>query len=81
MKYVIHRLVTPKSLVRTEMVGLNKFSTSRIVLEVLNINDIESTHNSFNEATEEITKHSKGLKGMNLTIIPIIQVDLDGDIR
>ena len=80
MKYVIHRLVTPQSIQRTEMISMSKMVTNRIVMEILNLQGINSVHDTMEEALEEIKKHSKGLKSMNLTIIPIIWVDENGNI-
>ena len=78
MKYVIHRLVTPQSIQRTEMISMSKMVTNRIVMEILNLQGINSVHDTMEEALEEIKKHSQGLKNMNLTIIPIIWIDENG---
>lgn len=78
MKYVIHRLVTPQSIQRTEMISMSKMVTNRIVMEILNLQGINSVHNTMQEALDEIEKHSQGLKNMNLTIIPIIWIDENG---
>lgn len=80
MKYVIHRLVTPQSIQRTEMISMSKMVTNRIVMEILNLQGINSVHNTMQEALDEIEKHSQGLKNMNLTIIPIIWIDENGKI-
>lgn len=80
MKYVIHRLVTPQSIQRTEMISMSKMVTNRIVMEILNLQGINSVHDTMEEAVAEIEKHSMGLKNMNLTIIPIIWVDDSGKV-
>jgi len=78
MKYVIHRLVTPQSLERSEMISMSKLVTKRIVMEILNLQGINSIHNTMEEAVAEIEKHGAGLKGSTLTVIPIIWVDENG---
>jgi len=80
MKYVIHRLVTPQSLERAEMISMSKLVTKRIVMEILNLQGINSIHNTMDEATAEIEKHAAGLKGSALTVIPVIWVDENGKI-
>jgi len=80
MKYVIHRLVTPQSIQRTEMISMSKMVTNRIVMEILNLQGVNSVHNTMQDALDEIEKHSQVLKNMNLTIIPVIWVDENGKI-
>lgn len=80
MKYVIHRLVTPQSLQRQEMISMSKMVTNRIVMEILNLQGINSVHNTMDEAVAEIDKHGQGLKGSTLTVIPVIWVDENGKI-
>lgn len=80
MKYVIHRLVTPQSIQRTEMISMSKMVTNRIVMEILNLQGINSVHNTMDEAVAEIDKHSIVLRNMNLTIIPVIWVDENGKV-
>jgi hypothetical protein len=81
MKYVIHRLVTPQSIQRTEVISMSKIVTKVIAMEILNLHGINSIHNTMDEAVEEIGKHSSVLKGMNLTIIPVIWVDENGKVN
>jgi hypothetical protein len=78
MKYVIHRLVTPQSIQRTEVISMSKMVTNRIVMEILNLQGVNSVHESMEDAIAEIDKHSIVLRSMNLTIIPVIWIDENG---
>lgn len=79
MKYVIHRLVSPQSIQRTEVISMSKMVTSRIAMEILNLQGINSVHDTMEDAIFEIEKHSMGLKNMSLTIIPVIWIDENGN--
>ena len=81
MHYEIHQLVSPTQLQRKEMYGNSVVTSPRLVLEPLQLVGIVRNHLTIESAIEEITKNKAFLKDMNLTIVPVISVDQNGEIR
>lgn len=80
MKYIIYKLVNPSLLVRIDQSSYRDYNVERTVLEKLDIHGVEEQHSSMESAIEEIQKHSKELKGMNLTVLPVFAICWDGEI-
>jgi hypothetical protein len=53
---------------------------NRSVLEELNIPEVESNHDNFESAIAEIYLKKDKLKNLQLTVIPIITINWDGEI-
>lgn len=83
MKYKIYELVQPDILQENVIEGYGMRSISRIVLEKISGIDYEfnEDHESMENAIAEIEKFKNQLKGMRLTIIPIIEIDYKGEIK
>ena len=83
MKYQIFELVEPSILKKYEPDGYHMKSTQGIVLQDVDIDryGFEEKHESIESAMSEIEKYSDDLKGKTLTIIPIINIDYDGEVK
>ena len=83
MKYQIFELVGPLILHKYEPDGYHMKSTQGIVLQDVDIDryGFEEKHESIESAMNEIEKYSEDLKSKILTIIPIINIDYDGEMR
>ena len=83
MKYQIFELVGPSILKKYEPDGYHMKSTQGIVLQDVDIDryGFEERHESIESAMNEIEEYSDDLKSKTLTIIPIIKIDYDGEVR
>ena len=83
MKYQIFELVGPQILHKYEPDGYHMKSTQGIVLQNVDINrfGFEEKHDSIDSAMNEIEKYSEDLKGKTLTIIPMIYINYDGEVK
>lgn len=82
MKYVIYKMINPSHLKEVEQEGYGYTKTIyRSVLEKLDIPHVEETHTSIESAMAEITAKKNELKHLTLTIIPVIEITWDGEIR
>jgi hypothetical protein len=80
MKYKIMEIVKPEIL--NNLLIKDRFETNDkyIVLKNINCYPMKIIHNSVEEAYTEITKCKDILKDMNLTIIPYIRIDYEGEV-
>ena len=83
MKYQIFELVGPSILKKYEPDGYHMKSTQGIVLQDVDIDryGFEERHESIESAMNEIGRYSEDLKSKTLTIIPIITIDYDGEVK
>lgn len=83
MKYQIFELVGPSILHKYEPNGYHMKSTQGIVLQDVDIDrfGFEECHESIESAMNEIEEYSNDLKSKTLTIIPIINIDYNGEIK
>ena len=83
MKFQIFELVEPPILKKHEPDGYHMKSIQGIILQDVDINryGFEEIHDSVDSAINEIEKYSDDLKSKTLTIIPIITIDYDGEVR
>ncbi len=81
MKYVIYQLIDPDSLREWKERGYNSTVIYRSVLEKLNDPRVEEEHPTMEAALAEITNKKDELKQLTLTILPIITVGYDGEIK
>lgn len=83
MKYQIFELVGPEILHKYEPNGYHMKSTQGIVLQDVDIDrfGFEEKHDSYDSAMNEIEKYSNDLKSKTLTIIPIITIDYNGEVK
>lgn len=83
MGYKIYELVTPEHLQSVEQDGYYLKTISRYVLEELDINIFGSVDNNYDtviDAVKAIEKNKEKLKGKELTVVPVINVDYEGHI-
>lgn len=82
MKYVIYEMITPEHLQKTvyENYGYRR-TVYRNVLEELEVHGVQNTHESLELAIAEITANKNKLKNLQLTILPLFNIDSDGKIR
>ena len=83
MKYQIFELISPPSLKKYEPDGYHMKSTQGSILQEIDIDryGFEENHDSIDSAMNEIEKYSDNLKSKTLTIIPIININYDGEVR
>ena len=83
MNYQIFELVEPSILHKYEPDGYHMKSIQGIILQNVDINryGFEEIHDSIDLAINEIEKYSDDLKSKTLTIIPIINIDYDGEVK
>lgn len=83
MKYQIFELVEPQILRKYEPDGYHMKCIQGVVLQEVDIDrfGFEETHESIDSAMNEIEKYSDDLKSKTLTIIPIINIDYNGEVR
>jgi len=81
MIYEIVEIVEPTQLQKREMIGYSTKVSTRSVLQSIDLYGFNPYHSSMDEAHNEIINNRNILKSKNLTIIPIISIDLNGDIR
>jgi len=81
MKYIIYEMVSPEHLQKTIQEGYGSVKTLyRNVLERIDVSGVESEHETLEMAMAEIVSKKDKLKQMELTILPFISVDWDGEI-
>ena len=83
MKFQIFELIEPSILKKHEPDGYHMKSIQGIILQDVDINryGFEEIHDSIDSAMNEIEKYSDDLKTKTLTIIPIINIDYDGEVN
>ena len=83
MKFQIFELVKPSILKKYEPDGYHMKSIQGIILQDVDIDryGFEEIHDSIDLAINEIEKYSDDLKSKTLTIIPIINIDYDGEVK
>lgn len=83
MKYKIFKLSTPDILIKTYRDGYDLETIENITLQELDFSGyiMNDEHNSIESAMEEIRKHKNELENTDLTILPIIEIDYNGEIR
>ena len=83
MKFQIFELVEPPILKKHEPDGYHMKSIQGIILQDVDIDryGFEEIHDSIDLAINEIEKYSDDLKSKTLTIIPIINIDYDGEVK
>lgn len=81
MKYEILEIVEPSQLAKREARGYQTFNIKRSVLQSVAIYGIVSFHKTMEDAELEIIEHAGMLKDKSLTIIPVISIDINGNIR
>ena len=77
MKYIIYKMVQPSCLVEIDGCGYvhNK------VLQKLDISGVDEEHPTMESAIAEIHNKKHLLKFMELTIIPVLEITWDEEIR
>jgi hypothetical protein len=81
MKYIIYELVRPSHLKEIKEDGYYQKTVYRKVLQKLDMNGIEATHQTIESAIAEITTKKDMLKHLTLTVLPVLEISWDGDIR
>lgn len=76
MKYKIFELVKPEHLQKTEIYGYYN-----ILQEMDYSSKLDELYNSPEEALSKIEENKEDLKFKTLTIIPIIEINWEGEIR
>ena len=82
MKYIIYEMIQPdhlKDIVR-EGYGYTK-TVYRNVLEQLDVDGVESEHQTLELAMAEIVSKKDKLKHLTLTVIPVVTISWDGAIN
>ena len=81
MKYIIYEMVQPSHLKEVKQEGYGYTKTiQRNVLEEIDYPYVESRHDTFESAIEEINKNAKKLVCLELTVIPVIRISWDAEI-
>lgn len=81
MKYIIYELVNPEHLQRLSHEGYRPAVVERTILEKLSLSGVEEEHDTMEAALAEIAGKADDLKNLELTIIPVISINWDGEIR
>ena len=83
MKYQIFELVGPQILHKYEPDGYYMKSSQGIVLQDVDIDrfGFKDCHESIESAINEIEEYSENLKSKTLTIIPMIYINYDGEMK
>ncbi len=81
MKYIIYKMVQPSHLKEIEPDGFYQNTVYRDVLEKLDVSGVEEEHPTMESAVAEISSKGDSLKGLQLTIIPVLSISWDGGIR
>lgn len=81
MKYKIYEMIAPEHLEKTVRVGYEVKTLYRNVLEELDVVGVESEHQTLEMAMNEIIENKDKLKNCELTILPIVKVNWDGEVR
>jgi hypothetical protein len=80
MKYIIYVMVQPSLLKIVDPDGYYQNTISRDVLEILNIRGVEEEHLTMEDAIAEINSKKDLLKWLNLTILPVISINWEGEV-
>lgn len=81
MKYIIYQLVQPEHLSRISHEGYRPAVVERTILEKLSIAGVKEEHDTMESALAEIAAKADDLKNLELTIIPVISINWDGEIH
>ena len=81
MKYKIYEIVTPAVLKRIDDDGYHPTTVDRMVLEELSVSGVNDEHTTLELALQEIKDHAKELKYLTLTVIPVININYEGEIQ
>jgi hypothetical protein len=74
-------MVKPSHLKEIEQDGYYPRAIYRSVLEDLNVSGVEEEHNSMESAIFEINQKKEKLKHLTLTILPVFNINYEGEIR
>lgn len=80
MKWVIYQMVTPNSLKEISHYNYSQQVIYREVLEKLDVSGVEENHRSMESAIIEIKIKKDKLKHLKLTILPIFEINYEGNI-
>ena len=80
MKYVIYKLIEIEHLQKIEYIAYETRTIKREVLEELNIDNVNESHDTMESATAEIYNKADKLKHLSLTILPIYHIFWDGEV-
>jgi predicted transcriptional regulator len=81
MKYTIYQLIQPDHLREIKHTGRYTETIYREVLEELDIDGVEAEHQTLEMAMSEIVSYKNKLKNLKLTILPVVQINWEGEIR
>jgi len=81
MRYIIYEMVQPDCLKDLNRDGYSTSIIHRHVLEKVNLPRMEVEHPTMEAAIAEIHLNKERLKHKQLTIIPVLTVGWDGDVR
>lgn len=79
MKYVIYSLIETDERIVPD--GYNIKTVYTTVMEELNVGWIKSEHDSIEQAVAEIEANKHELRGLRLTICPILEISWEGEIK
>lgn len=79
MKYIIYEMIHHDKVINDE--GYNLTTSTVYALVELDVSHVDSQHTSMENAVKEIQKHKKLLKYKQLTILPVIDIDYEGEIE
>ena len=82
MKYKIYKIVSPSLLRRFDDGNYFHSIVNRYVLEEVDITGVTDEHPTFDSAVKELEEKAKlfRMEGKKLTILPIIEIDYQGNI-
>jgi len=80
MKYIIYEMVQPDCLKTIERDGYYPKTIDRHVLEELNIHGVQEKHPTMESAIAEINDKKDKLKHLQLTVLPVLSIDWEGEI-
>ena len=81
MIYTIYELIQPDLFTQTIPDGYYSKTVYKDILQKVDLNNFESEHSTIDSAISEIKKNAELLKHITLTIIPIITINLEGEIN
>lgn len=81
MKYIIYKMVQPSQLREIDTENYHPRTIYRNVLEELDVSGVEEEHNSMESAIFEINQKKEKLKHLTLTILPVFNINYEGEIR
>lgn len=74
-------MVQPSHLKEIETDGYHPKTIYRDVLQKLDVSGVEEEHSSMESAVAEIHKQKDKLKHFNLTILPVLSIYWDGEVK